>query len=301
MAQKRTNLVIHLEGKIIMSQYRYPDAIVDTEWLLDRLEDPNICIIEMDLDPEQYQQGHIPGTIFWHASKISLSDLSINFDLANLENLLSSSGINNNTTVIAVPGKFPATAGLIFWLLKFLGHDDVRILNGGRQKWIAKGLPLTKEEPKITPSNYKIESQDNSLRVFHQEVYESINQSDRVIVDVRTPQEYSGEIFTIAPPIKTERGGHIPSAIHLYYEASLNEDKTFKSFDELEKIYSQKGITRDRLIIPYCAVGARSSHTWFVLKYLLGYPNVRNYDGSWNEWSRIEGMPIANLKMNQLN
>ena len=285
-----------------MSQYAYPEAIVDTQWLFalafgeicgaDRLEDPNIRILEMDLNPEQYQQGHIPGTVFWNATKVSFPDLGINFDLSLWENLLASSGINKDTTVIVVAGEFPPTASLVFWLLKVFGHNDVRILNGGKQKWISEGLPLTKEEPTITPSNYNIKSTDDSLRVFHEEVYESINKSDRAILDVRTPQEYSGEIFMMKPPTETERRGHIPGAIHLYYEAALNEDKTFKSFEKLETIYAEKGITPDKFIIPYCAVGARSSHTWFVLKYLLGYPNVKNYDGSWNQWSRLKEMPF---------
>jgi len=275
-----------------MSQYSHPETIVNTQWLFDRLEDPNIRIVEMGLNSEQYLQGHIPNTVFWNAKKVSFSDLSIQIDRNLWETLLASSGINKDTTVIAVGGEFPATAGLIFWLLKVFGHNKVKILNGGRDKWIAESRPLTKEEPIITPSNYNIKSLDDSLRVFQAEVYESINKQDTEIVDVRTPQEYCGEIFMMKPPEKTERGGHIPSAINLYYEVALNEDKTFKSFEELEKIYTEKGITRDKFIIPYCAVGARSSHTWFVLKYLLGYPNVRNYDGSWNEWSRLERMPF---------
>ncbi len=276
-----------------MSQYAHPEAIVNTQWLFDRLKDPNIRIVEMDLNSEQYKQGHITGTVFCNATKVSFPDLGINFDISLWENLLAGSGINKDTTVITVAGQFPATASLVFWLLKIFGHNDVRILNGGRQKWIAEGRPLTKEEPTITPSNYNIKSLDNSLRIFHQEVYDSLNQEDTAILDVRTPQEYCGENLEILPLKQTERGGHIPGAIPLYYEVALNEDKTFKSFDELERIYSEKGITEDKFIIPYCAVGARSSHTWFVLKYLLGYPNVRNYDGSWNEWSRLAKMPIA--------
>ena len=275
-----------------MSQYAHPEVLVDTQWLFDHLNDPNIRIIEMDINPEQYKQGHIPGTVFWNAIETSLANFRINFDRAFWSDILSSSGINKDTTVITINGNFPAVGAFIFWLLKVFGHNDVRVLDGGRHKWIAEGRPLSQEEPTITPSNYNIESLDNSLRVFAEEVYDSINKKDRAIVDVRTPQEYCGDIFMMKPPQGTERGGHIPSAIHLYYELALNEDKTFKSFKELEKIYSEKGITPDKFIIPYCAVGARSGHTWFVLKYLLGYPNVRNYDGSWNEWSRLSEMPI---------
>ena len=275
-----------------MSPYAHPEVLVDTQWLFDRLNDPNIRIIEMDLNPEQYKQGHIPGTVFWNASETSLPDLSINFDRAFWSDILSRSGINKDTTVITVDGNFPAIGAFIFWLLKVFGHNDVRVLNGGREKWSEEGRPLSQEEPTITPSNYNIKSLDNSLRVFSEEVYESINKKDRAIVDVRTPQEYCGEIFMMEPPKGTERGGHIPGAIHLYYELALNEDKTFKSCEELEKIYSEQGIIPDKFIITYCAVGARSGHSWFVLKYLLGYPNVRNYDGSWNEWSRLSEMPI---------
>ncbi|MGL5074953.1 MAG: sulfurtransferase [Waterburya sp.] len=270
-----------------MSQYTYPETLVDTQWLSEHLNDPTVSIIEMDLSSEAYEQGHIPSSIFWNANALLKSDMAINFELSATEKLLSTSGISNNTTVVAVHGSFTATSGFIFWLLKVFGHADVRILNGGRQKWIQDNYPLTTDTTKVQPANYHAQAANNNLRISLDEVKQSIDKSDSVILDVRTPQEYSGELFMINPPTANERGGHIPGAVNIYYELFHNADGTFKSAAELQKIYKQHSITADKLIIPYCAVGGRSGHTWFILKYLLGYPYVKNYDGSWNEWSRV--------------
>lgn len=291
-----------------MSQYTHPETLVDTQWLSEHLADPNICIIEMDLNSQLYDSGHIPGSILWDASKLQKPDFSINLDPNAIEALLSNSGVGKDTTIVAVHGSFAATSGFIVWLLKLCGHTDVRILNGGRSKWIEDGYPLTTETTIVTPTKYQVKSLDASLRISLAEVQKSIDKSDlegicsaaspvsanidRVLLDVRTPQEYSGELFMTNPPTENERGGHIPSAVNLYYEFAHNDDGTFKSGAELEQIFREKGITPDKLIIPYCAVGARSGHIWFILKYLLGYPKVQNYDGSWNEWSRRSELPI---------
>jgi thiosulfate/3-mercaptopyruvate sulfurtransferase len=276
-----------------VSDYAHPETLVDTDWLLEHLDDPDVRIIEMDLSPEAYEKGHLPGAIFWHINAIFKPDLQIDFEPTTIEKLFANSGISNNTTVVAVHGGFTGTSGLIFWLLKVFGHADVRILNGGRQKWVQDGHPLTTETTIVKPVNYQIKSPNHNLRILLEEV-KSINKSDpnSVILDVRTPEEYKGELFMMNPPTENERGGHIPGAIHLYYESAHNEDGTFKSVTELQEIYRQQGITPDKLIIPYCAVGGRSAHTWFILKYLLGYTHVKNYDGSWNEWSRILDLPI---------
>lgn len=275
-----------------MSDYAHPKTLVTTDWLANHLQDPNLRIIEMDLTSEIYDQGHLPGSIFWDGTTPMKPNFQVNFEPTAIKQLMAKSGINNNTTVVAVHHNFTATSGFIFWLLKVIGHDDVRILDGGRQKWIENGYPLTTETTVIKPTSYQVNSFDDNLHVPLPQVQQSLHDPNTIILDVRTPREYSGEIFMMNPPTAEERGGHIPEAIHLYYELAHNKDGTFKSAEELRQIYSSKGITSDKLIIPYCAVGARSAHTWFILKYLLGYPHVKNYDGSWNEWSRIADLPI---------
>jgi thiosulfate/3-mercaptopyruvate sulfurtransferase len=275
-----------------MSDYAHPETLVSTDWLKEHLEDPQVRIIEMDLNSEAYDREHLPGAIFGNVNDIFKPDFQIDFETTAIEQLLAKSGITNDTTVVAVHSGFAATSGLIFWLLKVFGHGDVRILNGGRPKWIEDGHPLTAETTIVQPTEYRAKSPDNSLRVTLTEVKQSLDKSDRIILDVRTPQEYSGELFMMHPPKENERGGHIPGAINFYYELAHHEDGTFKSAGELKAIYGSHGVTPDKLIIPYCAVGGRSAHTWFILKYLLGYSNVKNYDGSWNEWSRIADLPI---------
>ena len=274
-----------------MSQYAHPEVLVDPQWLVDHLNDPNIRVVETDLNPQAYNSGHIPGAVFWSANELLLSDFRTNFDPAAIETLLARSGIANDTTIIATFSGFPATGAWIFWLLKVFGHADVRVLNGGNQR-MAEGYSLTTEPTIVTPTDYRATAPDTSLRVLSEKVLESIEQTDCALVDVRTPQEYRGELFMMEPPKGTERAGHIPGALPIYYELALNNDGTFKPFEELQALYGGKGITSNQNVIPYCAVGARSAHTWFVLKYLLGYPKVRNYDGSWNEWSRLPNLPI---------
>jgi thiosulfate/3-mercaptopyruvate sulfurtransferase len=235
-----------------MSQYAHPEVLVDTQWLMEHLDDSNVRVVEVDMSPEPYKDAHIPGAVFWNIfTDLLKPDLSINLDSVAIEKLLSHSGISNDTTVVAY-GSYPGTGAWIFWLLKVFGHDNVHVLNGGHQKWVAEGRPL----------------------------------------DVRTAQEYDGEIFMMEPPKEKERGGHIPGAVHIEHIQTLNEDGTFKSFEELQALYHSKGITPDKEVFPYCAIGGRSAYTWFVLKYLLGYPKVRNYDGSWNEWSRLPNSVI---------
>jgi thiosulfate/3-mercaptopyruvate sulfurtransferase len=275
--------------------YAHPETLVSTQWLAEHLKDPQVRIVEIDLDSQAYDQGHIPGSIFWSAMTQLSSNMSLNLDPESMANLLSESGITNEMTIITVHGDYTATAGCTFWLLKLLGHPDVRILNGGRRQWQQEGLPLTNEKTKIIPSNYQIASLDNTLRITTDEVKNFLGKSDRLLLDVRTPQEYRGEIYLQAPPQGDEIAGHIPGAVNIYYELAHNEDGTFKSASELQKIYSDLDFSGSRLIIPYCAVGGRSAHTWFILKYLLGYPEVKNYDGSWNEWSRLAGAPTANI------
>ncbi|MBW4678437.1 MAG: sulfurtransferase [Desmonostoc geniculatum HA4340-LM1] len=275
-----------------MSQYTHNNILVDTQWLFEHLNHPNIRLIQADMNPQTYNAGHIPGAVFWNiTTDLLLPDYRINFDPATWEKLLENSGITNNTTVVTY-GDFAATSAWLFWLFKVFGHGDVRVLNGGYQKWMSEGRPVTIDSQIIRPTEYQLQTPDPNLRAFFHDVQESIGKSDSVLVDVRTPQEYSGEWFFMQPPQETERAGHIPGAVSVYYELALNEDGTFKSVEELQTLYTSKNITSDKQVITYCAVGGRSAHTWFVLKYLLGYSKVRNYDGSWNEWSRIPNIPI---------
>jgi thiosulfate/3-mercaptopyruvate sulfurtransferase len=276
-----------------MSNYVLPEVLVDTQWLMDRLNDPTVRVVEVDMNPEQYKNANIPGAVFWHIFTDLLNpDLSMNLDLNAIAKLLSRSGISPETTVLAC-GSNPGTGAWIFWLLKTCGHDRVYVLDGGYQKWIAEGRPLASDFSNYPPAEYIAKSSlDGSLRVFQAEVRESLNRADCVLLDVRTIQEYRGEVFLNEPPKGTEIGGHIPGAVHLEHTLAFNEDGTFKSAAELQNLYASRGITAEKQVFPYCAIGGRSAHVWFVLKYLLGYPNVRNYDGSWNEWSRIPNVPI---------
>jgi thiosulfate/3-mercaptopyruvate sulfurtransferase len=277
----------------IMSQYVHPEVLVDTQWLANNLHNPNLRIIEVDMMPQPYKNAHIPGAIFWNIARdLLLPDWRMNLDAIAFEKLMSKSGITNETTVIAY-GSYPGIGAWIFWLLKLFGHENVLVLNGGYQKWKLENRPLATELSTYQSVPYSAKTPDTSLRVLHKEVEASIGKTDCVLLDVRTPQEYSGEYFFNQPPTATERAGHIPGAVNLEHILTLNADGTFKSFEELQTLYNSQGITTDKEIIPYCAIGGRSGYTWFVLKYLLGYPQVRNYDGSWNEYSRLPEVAIA--------
>ncbi|MBD2777492.1 sulfurtransferase [Iningainema tapete] len=268
--------------------YAHPEVIVDTQWVAEHLRDPKVRLIEVDMNATAYESGHIQGAVFWNAfTTILQPNYRFNFDAKALEELLTQSGITNDTTII-VYGSHSAIAACVFWFLKVFGHNDVRVMNGGRKKWITLSRPMTSEIPTITPTTYIVPEPDSSIRALQEQVQAAIAKPETVLVDVRTPQEYTGEWFAMKPPLKDERAGHIPGAVHIFYELAQNEDETFKSAEELYTLYSSKGITPNKEVITYCAIGARSSHTWFVLKYLLGYHNVRNYDGSWEEWSRLD-------------
>jgi thiosulfate/3-mercaptopyruvate sulfurtransferase len=271
-----------------MTQYVYPEALVDTQWLVEHLNDRDLRIVEVDMSRETHKDARIPGAVFWTIKDLQLADWSINLDPNAFGQLMSKSGITKDTTVIAY-GSYPGTGGWIFWLLKLFGHDRIKILNGGYQKWYAEGRPLAKNFSSFPISEYVPLSPDPNLRVLIDEVRASIDKNDRVLLDVRTLQEYTGEHFFDRPPQGNQKSGHIPSAVHIEHLLTLNEDGTFKSFDELQELYSSQGITMDKEIFTYCAIGARSAYVWFVLKYLLGYPKVRNYDGSWNQWSQTCG------------
>ncbi|MDY6937396.1 MAG: sulfurtransferase [Cyanobacteriota bacterium] len=275
-----------------MTNYAHPEVLVDTQWLCEHLDDPNVRIVEVNMSPEAYQDARIPGAVFWNVfTDVLQPDHRMNLDPGAIEKLLSRSGIGNETTVVAY-GSYPGTGAWIFWLLKFFGHRDVRVLNGGHQAWVARGCPVTSEFSSFPPTEYRTQPIDSSLRVLFEDVRASLGDPERVLLDVRSLPEYRGEQYLMKPPEPEERAGHIPGSVHLEHTCTLNEDGTFKSFDQLQALFEEQGIAPEKTVFPYCAIGARAGYIWFVLKYLLGYPNVQNYDGSWNEWSRLPDAPI---------
>ncbi len=279
-----------------MSGYAHPEALVDTAWVADHLNDPKVRIVECDEDILLYDQGHIPGAvkIDWVGE---LNDPIVRdyLDRERFEKLMISKGISNDTTVVFYGDKHNWWATYALWVFKLFGHPDTRIMNGGRAKWIAEGRPLTREVPSYPPGTYQApERNDAAIRAFRDQVLAHIRQPGTALVDVRSPQEYTGERLHMPeyPQEGALRGGHIPTAVSIPWASAVREDSTFKSADELRELYASKGITPDKDVIAYCRIGERSSHTWFVLTYLLGYPKVRNYDGSWTEWGNAVGLPI---------
>jgi thiosulfate/3-mercaptopyruvate sulfurtransferase len=284
-------------GSNRMTQYAHPEVLVETEWLAEHLHDPSIRIIECDGSPKAYEEGHIEGAVFWNAySQLQRSDLRINDDPAFAAELFTRSGITPENTVVIYSNSFSAN-GLAFWYLKYFGQRDVRMLNGGRKKWTLEHRPLT-TAPAVEASEGTMGARpvrltaDPSIRAVRTEVEASIGQSNTAIVDTRRLQEYSGEWFASRPPEGTERAGHIPGAKHIYFVDVYRADGTFKPTEELRALYEPKGVTADKEVTTYCTLGWRAGSSWFVLKYLLGYPNVKNYDGSWNEWGRLPDTPI---------
>ncbi|MBX6771230.1 MAG: sulfurtransferase [Chloroflexi bacterium] len=275
--------------------YAHPEVLVETQWVADHLSDPNVRIIEVDVDTAAYETGHIPGAVAWNW-QTDLSD-RVRRDLipkAELERLLGRIGATRDTTLVLYGDNNNWFAAWAFWQLKIYGHRDVRLMNGGRKKWIAENRPLDTSVPTFTPTTYVADEPDLSIRAFRDQVLESLGRPESVLVDVRSPREYSGELLAPEnlPQEGAQRGGHIPGAVNIPWSMAVNEDGTFKSPEQLAEIYRSKGVTPDKQVTAYCRIGERSSHTWFVLKYLLGYPNVRNYDGSWTEWGSLVGVPI---------
>jgi thiosulfate/3-mercaptopyruvate sulfurtransferase len=279
-----------------MAGYAHPEVLVDTAWVADHLRDPKVRVVESNEDILLYDQGHIPGAVKldWVGD---LNDPVVRdyLDRERFEKLLAAKGISNDTTVVFYGDKNNWWATYAFWVFKLFGHNDARIMNGGRAKWIAEGRELSKDVPSYPVGSYKApERDDQTIRAFRDQVKEHIKKSGVALVDVRSPQEYSGERTHMPeyPQEGTLRGGHIPTAVSIPWAQAVKEDSTFKSREDLEALYGGKGVTGDKDVIAYCRIGERSSHTWFVLTYLLGYPQVRNYDGSWTEWGNGVGLPI---------
>jgi len=280
-----------------MSEYKHPEVLVSTDWVAQNFSKPNLRLVEVDVDTTAYDQGHIPGAVGWNW-QTQLQD-NVRRDLiekAELEKLLGESGISNDTTILLYGDNNNWFAAYAFWQLKYHGHNDVRLINGGRKKWLEEKRPLTTEPANVARATYHAGNLDESIRARRGEIFDILElRKAGQLVDVRSVDEFTGRV--IAPPGMSEtaqRAGHIPGAANIPWAQASNEDGTFKSFEALEKLYGAKGITGTDEVIAYCRIGERSSHTWFVLKYLLGYDKVRNYDGSWTEWGNLVGAPVVN-------
>ena len=278
-----------------MGDYAHPESLVSTDWVAEHGADANVRLVEVDVDTSSYEQGHIAGAVGWNWQ--SQLQQTVRRDLISkeeMEALLGGAGIGNDTTVILYGDNNNWFAAWAFWQLKYYGHGDVRIMNGGRAKWEAEGRPLTTEAPAAASATYTAQDGDQSIRAYRDQVLGHITAGDISLVDVRAPAEYSGELLAPAnlPQEGSQRGGHIPGAANIPWGQAVAEDGAFKSADDLAELYGGKGIDGSRETIAYCRIGERSSHTWFVLTQLLGFENVRNYDGSWTEWGSIVGAPI---------
>lgn len=282
--------------------YVNPDVLVSTEWVQEHLDDSSVRIVESDEDVLLYDIGHVPGAVKvdWHND---LQDAFVRdfIDSDQFAALMSRLGIGNDTTVVFYGDKNNWWAAYAYWFFKFMGKDNLKIMDGGRKKWEAEGRPFTREVPSYPAATYMPQPMRPELRAFRDDVLQHIGfegrkktRESKPLVDVRSPAEYSGELLHMAdyPQEGALRGGHIPSAANIPWGMAANEDGTFKSGDELRQLYGGKGIVPDKDVVVYCRIGERSAHTWFVLHELLGYPSVRNYDGSWTEWGNVVGLPI---------
>ena len=277
-----------------MTQYAHPDYLVETDWVAAHLSDPSVRVVESDEDYLLYDTGHIPGAVKIDWFTTLQHPLRRDFlTKADFERVCSENGIANDTTVVFYGDKSNWFACYALWLFQYYGHTKVKIMNGGRAKWEAENRPLTKDVPGYPPASYTAQEPDRAVRAFRNDVFAQI-EGNNPLVDVRSPGEYRGELLHMPnyPQEGATRGGHIPGAKNIPWATATNTDGTFKSADELKAIYEGQGITPDKDIIAYCRIGERSSHTWFALKYLLGYPNVKNYDGSWTERGNLVGAPI---------
>lgn len=270
------------------------DVLVSTSWVADNLNNPKVKLIEVDVDTSQYDEGHVPGAVgFNWTSQLQDQTRRDIISKEQLEQLLSDAGVGNDDTIVLYGDNNNWFAAYAFWLLEMYGHKDLKLMDGGRKKWVDENRPTTKDAPSQQKSSYKASAPKKELRAKRDEVLSALGNRKNTLVDVRSPAEYSGEIM--APPGLAEtaqRTGHIPGAANVPWSQAVAEDGTFKSPEELEKLYGPKGVTKDKDVIAYCRIGERSSHTWFALKHLLGYPNVKNYDGSWTEYGSLIDVPI---------
>ncbi|MCH7669070.1 MAG: sulfurtransferase [Acidobacteria bacterium] len=273
--------------------YANPDALVSTDWLVDHLDDPDVRIIDVDEDITLYEENHIPGAIAWSWSEDLHHAVRRDYiDQEGFSSLLSSAAVGSATTVVLYGGNNNWFAAYAYWLLKYRGFDNVKLLDGGRTKWELQSLPSTSEVPSLEPTGFEISGAERpELRIFRDEVLESVGSA--TLIDVRSPEEFSGE--KLAPDHLPQEqpyvGGHIPGARNIPWSKAANEDGTFKSAEELQELYGDSATAQGETTV-YCRIGERSSHTWFVLNELLGHPNVKNYDGSWTEYGSLVDVPV---------
>jgi len=270
-------------------------VLVTTDWLSEHLADEDLVVAEVDENPDLYDEGHIPGAVKLHWKEDLQDPVERDVvDKSTFERLLGSRGVANDTTVVFYGDKNNWFAAYAYWYLKIYGHRDVRILDGGRQKWIDEGRDLSTDVPSPKAKSYTASERDESIRTYRDDVRAALEDAGQALVDVRSPAEYAGDL--IAPPgyeqEGAQRAGHIPTASSIPWASAVRDDGTFKAADELRELYAGKGITPDKEILAYCRIGERSAHTWFVLRELLGYERVRNYDGSWTEWGNLVDVPI---------
>jgi thiosulfate/3-mercaptopyruvate sulfurtransferase len=275
--------------------YIHPEALVDAEWVQAHLTDSTVRLIEVDVDTTAYEQGHIPGAVGFNWQR-ELQDQVVRAPVSKerLEELLSRAGVTPDTTIVLYGDNNNWFAAWALWILKYYGHRDVRLLNGGRVKWLADKREITTALPSYPHTNYTAQPPQSDIRAFRDQILSSLGRDGFTLVDVRSPGEYSGDLLAPAnlPQEGAQRGGHIPGAANIPWSMAVREDGTFKPAEELIALYEGKSITPGKEVIAYCRIGERSSHTWFVLYYLLGYPRVRNYDGSWTEWGSLISAPI---------
>jgi len=270
------------------------DVLVDTQWVEDHLSDDSIRIVEVDENPSLYAEAHIPGAIGFDWKRDLQDQVKRDFlGPAEFGELFGSRGISNDHTIVLYGDRNNWFAAYTYWYLKYYGHDSVKLMNGPREKWISEGRPTTTDVPSYDAQQFSAQEGDPAIRAMRDEVQAALD-SDTRLVDVRSPQEFSGELIAMAGYEQegAQRGGHIPGAASVPWAQAVQEDGTFKSADELSELYSSKGVTNGNSIIAYCRIGERSAHTWFVLHELLGQDDVKNYDGSWTEWGNMVAVPI---------
>jgi thiosulfate/3-mercaptopyruvate sulfurtransferase len=270
------------------------DVLVDTQWVENHLSDDSIRVVEVDENPALYAEAHIPGAIGFDWKRDLQDQVKRDFlGPAEFGELFGSRGVSNDHTVVLYGDRNNWFAAYTYWYLTYYGHHNVKLMNGPREKWIAEGRPTSTDVPSYEPQEFNAQAGDEAIRAYRDEVQEALGQEIRM-VDVRSPQEYSGELIAMAGYEQegAQRAGHIPGAASVPWAQAVKEDGTFKSADELRELYTQKGVVDGSPIIAYCRIGERSAHTWFVLHELLGNDDVKNYDGSWTEWGNMVNVPI---------
>jgi len=278
-----------------MGDYKHPEVLVSTEWVAAHADDPNVRLVEVDVDTSAYDKGHIRNAVGWNWTS-QLQD-NVRRDVLGrqaFQDLATKSGITPANTVVLYGDNNNWFAAYALWQMKYYGHQDARLMNGGRKRWEIEGRPLTTDPPQVPLVNpYQATPPDEGVRARREQIFAILDQANANLVDVRSVDEFTGKVIAPAGMTETaQRGGHIPTAINVPWAKAANEDGTFKSYDELVSLYQGAGVRAGVDTVAYCRIGERSSHTWFVLKYLLGYPNVRNYDGSWTEWGNLVDAPI---------